>query len=279
LFQSVDTSSLVSNVLVPWAIRIAVAILILVAGWILTRIIVKLLTRRLVRHQVDDILVRFIASVTNIVLLLIAVIAALGSLGINTTSLVALIGAAGIAVGVALQDSLKNFAAGVMLIVFRPFRIGDEIEAAGIQGIVEEITTFDTILRTLDNREIIVPNGAIYQGNIINYSARPTRRVDMIFGIGYDEDIRKAREIIQGMLEADKRVLKEPEAVIAISELADSSVNFAVRPWVKTEDYVTVKFDLTERIKLAFDENGISIPYPQMDVHLHGDDNSGARRT
>ena len=224
-----------------------------------------------------DILVKFIASVTNVVLLLMVVIAAIGSLGINTTSLVALVGAAAIAVGVALQDSLKNFAAGVMLIVFRPFGTGDEIEAAGITGIVEEITTFNTILRTPDNREIIVPNGAIYQDNIINYSARSTRRIDMVFGIGYDDDIRKAREIIEATLEADERVLKEPEPVIAISELADSSVNFAVRPWVKTEDYGVVNFDLTEKIKLAFDENGISIPYPQMDVHLNGNDNPTAR--
>jgi small conductance mechanosensitive channel len=277
LFQSVDIRTFFSNILLPWAIRVAVAILILVAGWILTKLIVKLLTRYLVRRQIDDILVRFIASVTNIVLLLLAAIAALGSLGINTTSLVALVGAAGIAVGVALQDSLKNFAAGVLLIVFRPFSTGDQIKAAGIEGIVEEITTFDTILRTLDNREIIVPNGAIYQDNIINYTARPTRRIDMVFGIGYEDDIRRAREIIQGVLEADDRVMEEPEPVIAVSELADSSVNFAVRPWVKTENYLAVKFDLTEKIKLAFDENGISIPYPQMDVHLNGNDNSTAR--
>jgi small conductance mechanosensitive channel len=277
LFESVDINTFVSNILLPWAIRIAVAILILVVGWILTKLIVKLLTRYLIRRKVDEILVRFIASVTNVVLLLIVVIAAIGSLGINTTSMVALVGAAAIAVGVALQDSLKNFAAGVMLIVFRPFGTGDEIEAAGITGIVEEITTFNTILRTLDNREIIVPNGAIYQDNIINYSARSTRRIDMVFGIGYDDDIRKAREIIQGMLEADERVLKEPEPVIAVSELADSSVNFAVRPWVKTEDYSAVKFDLTEKIKLAFDENGISIPYPQMDVHLNGNENPTPR--
>ena len=277
MFESVDISTFVSNILLPWVRQIAVAILILVVGWILTKIIVKLLTRYLIRHKVDDILVRFIASVTNIVLLLMVVIAALNSLGINATSLVALLGAAAIAVGVALQDSLKNFAAGVMLIVFRPFSTGDEIEAAGIQGIVEQITTFSTILRTVDNREIIVPNGAIYEEHIINYSARSTRRVDMIFGIGYDDDIRKAREIIVATIEADERVLKEPEPVIGVSELADSSVNFAVRPWVKTEHYGAVKFDLTEKIKLAFDENGISIPYPQMDVHLDGNENPTAR--
>ena len=277
MFESVDIKTFVSNNLLPCAIRNPVAIGNLVQGWILTKILVKLLTRYLIRRQVDDIMVRFISSVTNIVLLLLSVIAALGSLGINTTSLVALLGAATIAVGLALQDSLKNFAAGVMLIVFRPFSTGDEIEAAGIKGIVEKITTFNTILRTPDNREIIVPNGAIYQDNIINFSARSTRRIDMVFGIGYDDDIRKAREIIEATLEADERVLKEPEPVIAISELADSSVNFAVRPWVKTEDYGVVNFDLTEKIKLAFDENGISIPYPQMDVHLNGNDNPTAR--
>ena len=272
MFGSTDINTFVANILLPWVIRIAAAILILIAGWILTRLIVKLVERYLARYKIDEILVRFIASIVNVVLLLITAIAALGSLGINTTSLVALIGAAAIAVGVALQDSLKNFAAGVMLIIFRPFKAGDIVEAADTTGIVEKITTFSTILRTPDNREIIIPNGAIYEDKIINYSARPTRRVDMVFGIGYDDDIPKAKAIIQEILEADERVLKEPEPVIAVSELADSSVNFAVWPWVKTTDYLAVKFDLTEQIKLSFDENGISIPYPQMDIHMDGNE-------
>jgi small conductance mechanosensitive channel len=277
LFESFDINNFASNVLLRWAFRIAAAILILVAGWFLTKLIIRLLERYLIRYDVDEMLVRFIASVAHAVLLLIVAIAALGSLGVNTTSLVALLGAATIAVGVALQDSLKNFAAGVMLILFRPFKTGDFVEAANITGIVEKITTFTTILSTPDNREIIVPNGAIYADRIINYSARSTRRVDMVFGIGYDDDIRRAREIIQGILEGDERVLKTPEPVVAVSELANNSVNFAVWPWVKAEDYQAVKSDVIEKIKLAFDENGISIPYPQMDVHLNGTEHSKAR--
>jgi small conductance mechanosensitive channel len=277
LFESFDINTFVSNVLLRWAIRIAVAILIVVAGWFLTKLLTRLIERYLTRYNIDEMLVRFVASIANAVLLLIVAIAALGSLGINTTSLVALLGAAGIAIGVALQDSLKNFAAGVMLIFFRPFKTGDFVEAANITGMVEKITTFTTILSTPDNREIIVPNGAIYADRIINYSARSTRRVDMVFGISYDDDIRMAREIIQSILEGDERVLKTPEPVVAVSELADNSVNFAVWPWVKTEDYQAVKSEVTEKIKLAFDEHGISIPYPQMDVHLNGTEHSKAR--
>jgi len=277
VFGPIDIDTFFSNILLPWLIRIAVAILILVAGWFLTKLIIRLLEKYLTRYEIDQLLLRFVISIANAVLLLIVAIAALGSLGINTTSLVALLGAAGIAVGVALQDSLKNFAAGVMLILFRPFKTGDFVEAANITGIVEKITTFTTILSTPDNREIIVPNGAIYADRIINYSARSTRRVDMVFGIGYGDDIRKAREIVQGILDGDERVLKQPEPIVAVSELADNSVNLDVQPWARTEDYLTLKSDLTEKIKLAFDENGISIPYPQMDVHLNGTEHPKAR--
>jgi small conductance mechanosensitive channel len=208
-----------------------------------------------------------VQSLLNALLLLFVIVAALDRLGVNTTSLIAVLGAAGLAVGLALQGSLQNFAAGFLLLVLRPFKSGDFIEAAGTMGVVEKISIFSTIMRTPDNKEVIVPNGAIYSGNIINYSARSTRRVDMIFGIGYGDDIKQARDIIAQIISADERVLPEPETVIAVSELGASSVNFVVRPWVKTEDYWPVKFDLTEEIKLAFDKNGISIPFPQMDVH------------
>jgi small conductance mechanosensitive channel len=181
--------------------------------------------------------------------------------------LIALIGAAGLAVGLALQGTLQNLASGVMLIIFRPFNDGDFIEAAGVSGVVEEIGIFTTTMRSGDNREIIIPNGEIFGGTITNYSKRSTRRVDMVFGIGYDDDIKKAKNIIQGILDADERVLKDPAPLIAVGELADSSVNFNVRPWCKTGDYWCVYFDTHENIKLAFDEQGISIPYPQMDVH------------
>ena len=270
MFESLAQSNFVTDLLVPLVLRIAYATAILAFGWLLTKLIVKLVERRLTKYEIDAILVRFVTSVSRATLLLIVIIAALSVLGINATSLVALIGAAGLAVGLALQDSLKNFASGVMLIIYRPFKVGDFVEAGGTDGIVERITMFTTIMRTPDNREVIVPNGAIYNDTIVNYSARGTRRVDMVFGIGYDDDIRQARDIIQGILETDERVLEEPEPVIAVSELAESSVNFAVLPWVKTPDYLAVRFDMTEKIKLAFDENGIAIPYPQMDIHMNG---------
>ena len=182
--------------------------------------------------------------------------------------MIALIGAAGLAIGLALQGSLQNLASGVMLIVFRPFKDGDFVEAGGTMGVVEEIGIFTTKMRTGDNKEVIVPNGQIFGGIITNYSKRETRRVDMVFGIGYGDDIRKAKDIISGIIAADERILKDPETLIAVGELADSSVNFNVRPWVKSGDYWGVYFDLNEKIKLAFDENGISIPFPQMDVYL-----------
>ena len=244
------------------------AVIILIAGWFAAKLIVSLVRRWMNRAKIDELLVGFATNVLYWTLLLVVVIAALSSLGIDTTSLIALLGAAGLAIGIALQDSLKNFASGVLLIVFRPFGLGDLVEAGGTNGIVEEITLFTTMMRTLDNREVIVPNGAIYDDVIINNSARETRRVDMVFGIGYDDDIRQAREIMMDLLKADERILEDPEPVIMLGELADSSVNFNVRPWVKSGDYWDVMADVTEKIKLAFDEAGISIPYPQMDVHL-----------
>jgi small conductance mechanosensitive channel len=181
------------------------------------------------------------------------------------------VGAAGLAIGLSLQDSLKNFAAGVLLVVFRPFREGDFVEAAGVSGVVERITIFNTFMRTGDNREVIVPNGPIYGGVIVNYSKRETRRVDMTFGIGYDANLLQAKQLLQEILAEDERILKEPEPVVAVSELADSSVNFVVRPWVNTADYWAVLWDTNEKVKLRFDEAGISIPFPQMDVHFHKD--------
>ena len=239
----------------------------------MTELIVKLTRQYLTRAKVDQLLINFAVSILYWTLLLIVVIATLSALGIDTTALIALLGAAGIAVGIALQDSMKNFASGVLLVIFRPFNVDDFVEAGGTTGLVEEITLFTTQMRTPDNRSVIVPNGAIYADTITNYSARETRRVDMVFGIGYDDDMRKAQEIILDILKADERVLSEPEPVVVLGELADSSVNFNVRPWCRNEDYWGVKADVTEKIKLAFDENGISIPYPQMDVHVNGSEN------
>ncbi|MFC1684165.1 mechanosensitive ion channel family protein [Pseudomonadota bacterium] len=268
LSEDINVEHLISTYIIPWGINILLALAVFAVGFIVAKSLVKLIRRLLIRSGMDEILVNFACSISNGTLLLFVIIAALDQLGVNTTSLIALLGAAGLAIGLALQDSLKNFAAGIMLIIFRPFKGNDFIEAGGTAGSVEKISIFNTTLKTGDNREIIIPNGVIYSGTITNYSAQDTRRIDMIFGIGYDDDIRKAKEIMRDIINGDERILREPEPLIAVGELADSSVNFNVRPWVNTGDYWAVRFDLTERIKLAFDENGISIPYPQMDVHL-----------
>ena len=266
--NNIDIGNLISTYIVPWAINIFFALVIFIVGRWVIRILIKLLRKALGRAKMDDILINFVASMASALLLLFIIIAALNQLGVNTTSLIALLGAAGLAIGLALQNSLQNFASGVMLIIFRPFKTGDFVEAGGTSGVVEHISIFTTIMRTGDNREVIVPNRAIYNGTITNYSARETRRIDMVFGIGYDDDIKKAKEILQQLLDADERVLKDPAPLIAVGELADSSVNFNVRPWVKSGDYWAVKFDFTEQVKLTFDAQGISIPYPQMDVHM-----------
>jgi len=266
--DEMNIQEIVSVYVVPWAINIALALVVFYVGRIVVKIVVKILKKILVRAKMDEILINFVSSIVKSVLLLFVIVAALDQLGVNTTSLIALLGAAGLAVGLALQGSLQNFAAGVMMIVFRPFKAGDFVEAGGTSGVVEAINIFSTTMRTGDNREIIVPNGSIYGGSITNYSARETRRVDMVFGIGYGDDIRKARDIMQKVMDEDERILKDPAYTVAVSELADSSVNFVVRPWVKSGDYWAVKFDLTEKIKLAFDENDISIPFPQMDLHM-----------
>ena len=269
MLENLDIQSLLNDYALPWGINIFMALAIFVIGRWIARLLVGLISRLMNKAGVDPILIGFVTSISNAVLLLFIIIAALDRLGVDTTSFVALIAAAGLAVGLALQGSLQNFASGVLLIIFRPFKVGNYIEAGGTAGVVEEIGIFSTRMKTGDNREIIVPNGAIYGSNITNYSARDTRRIDMVFGIGYDDDLRKARAIIQSMIDADERILKEPAPLIAVGELADSSVNFNVRPWAATSDYWAVRFDLNEKIKLAFDDAGITIPYPQRDVHIH----------
>lgn len=263
--------SISQDYILPWAINIGLALAIFVVGRWVVKLLIGLLTRILRKTKMDQMLINFVTSIAHAILLLFVVIAALGELGVDTTSLIALIGAAGLAIGLSLQDSLKNFAAGVMLIVFRPFREGDFVEAGGVSGIVEHITIFNSVMRTGDNREIIIPNGKIYNDSIVNYSARATRRVDMVFGIGYGDDLLKAKQILMEILEQDERVLKDPAPLVNVASLGDSSVNFNVRPWVKSADYWAVLWDTTEKVKLEFDRQGISIPFPQMDVHLHSE--------
>ena len=249
--------------------NVIAAALILVIGWWGAKLARRLLRGTLTRAKTDATLVAFLGNLVYMLALTLVVIAALGRLGVNTSSFVAVIAAAGLAIGFALQGSLANFAAGVMLIFFRPFKVGDYVEAGGVSGTVEEIQIFATALKTPDNKAVVVPNSSITSGNIVNYSAKPTRRVDLVMGIGYGDDIKRAKEVLEKIVAEDDRVLKDPAPTIAVLELADSSVNFAVRPWVRTPDYWSVYFDLTERIKLEFDKRGISIPFPQRDVHLH----------
>ena len=259
--------SMSGGLVTAWLMNIVIATVIVFVGRKVVKWLVSLVEKMMTKAGMDEILVNFIGSIVNAVLLLFVIIAALDQLGVETTSLIALIGAAGLAVGLALQGSLQNFAAGVMLIVFRPFKLGDFVEAGGVVGVVEEISIFSTIMKTGDNREIIVPNGQIYAGAITNYSAKETRRIDMVFGIGYDDDMLEAKKIMEDILAEHELVLEEPAPAVAVAELADSSVNFNVRPWVNSGDYWGVRSELIEKIKLAFDEKGISIPYPQMDIH------------
>jgi len=255
-----------SKFIAPWSIKILVALLIFFIGQLVAKFIARILGKVLGRTKLDRILVEFIQSLVNALLLVFVIVAALDQLGVNTNSVIAVLGAAGLAIGLALQGSLQNFAAGFMLLIFRPFKGGDFVEAAGTAGVIEKIGIFSTTLHTGDNKEVIIPNGSIYSSNIVNYSKRPTRRIDMIFSIGYEDDIRTARDIIAAIIKDEPRILPEPNTLIAVGELAANSVNFFVRPWVKTEDYWDVKFALTEKIKLAFDANNITIPFPPIHI-------------
>jgi small conductance mechanosensitive channel len=255
--------------LIPWSINITMALVIFVVGRWLAKLISRGIQRVMKKTATDEILIKFIGNMVYFALLVVVVIAALDRLGINTSSVLAVFAAAGLAIGLALKDSLSNFSAGVMLVLFKPFKAGDFIEAAGNSGVIERIRIFSTVMRTVDNREITIPNSLIYGDTIINYSARDTRRIDLVFGISYDDDIRKAKTLINEALQENTLVLKDPEPAIMLLELADSSVNIAVRPWVNSGDYWNVRAELLENIKAKFDANGISIPFPQRDVHLY----------
>lgn len=267
-----DMDLLLSEYAIPWGIKALIAVVIFIVGRIVVQLMIKVTKKILARSKMDTMLINFIASIMNAVLMLIVIIAALNQLGVDTTSLVALIAAAGLAIGLALQGSLQNFAAGVMILIFKPFKAGHFITAGSISGVVEKVNIFSTTMRTGDNKEVIVPNGSIYSAPITNVSARDTRRVDMVFNVGYDADIRQVKTILERLIAEDTRVLPDPGPTIALSELAENSVNFIVRPWVNSGDYWKVLWDMNEKVKIEFDEAGISIPYPQMDVHLHKKD-------
>ena len=257
--------------IVLYGLQVLGAILILVLGYIAAKIVKKIVAKLMDKAKVEPTLTRFVASLASIGVLAFAVIAALSKAGIQTTSFIAVLGAAGLAIGLALQGSLANFAGGVMLILFKPCKAGDFIEGAGTMGTIEEVGIFTTILATPDNKTVIVPNAKLTGDNITNYTRKGTRRVDMVIGVAYDADLKQTAEVIAGVLEADERVLAEPETTIAVCELGDSSVNFAVRPWVNATDYWGVLFDTLETVKIKLDEAGIGIPFPQRDVHLYNE--------
>lgn len=261
--------SVLQNMLTLYGLKIIAAVFIFIIGRWVAKLLKKILGRVMTKAGVDTTIIPFVLNLTYVGLLLMVVIAALGALGIQTTSLIAVLGAAGLAVGLALQGSLSNFAAGILIILFRPIRVGDYFEGAGIAGTVEEIQVFSTMAKTPDNKVIIIPNSKLLSDNIINYSMKDIRRVDLTIGIGYGDPIDKAKAVLADILAKDARILADPAPTIGISELADSSVNFAVRPWVKTEEYWSVYFDLLETIKKRFDEEGINIPFPQQDIHVY----------
>ncbi len=254
---------------IAFAFALGKAIVIFYVGKLLVRLLLKALSKIMQKRDVEDTLETFVLSLSRMVLMLFVIIATVGALGIQTTSFIAILGAAGLAIGLALQGSLANFASGVLIVLFRPYKVGDFIEAAGIAGVVEQVEILTTIFKTGDNKKVIVPNGQVMGSIITNYSANDTRRVDMVIGVSYDDDLDKVRATLEELIAADDRILAEPAHKIAVSELADSSVNFIVRPWVKSEDYWGVMFELTEAIKKRFDADGISFPFPQQDVHLY----------
>ena len=249
--------------------QLLLAIVVLIVGmWVINRFVAG--TRKtLEMRSFDATLGRFLTSLLSVVFKALLLISVASMIGIATTSFIAILGAAGLAIGLALQGSLANFAGGVLVLMFRPFKVGDFIEAQGISGTVAEIQIFNTVIRTTDNKVIIVPNGPISNGIITNYSKEATRRVDFVFGIGYGDDIAQARSVLEGLISADERILSDPPHLVVVSDLADSSVNFTVRVWVNAPDYSGVYFAMTEAVKLAFDQANISIPYPQSEVHLH----------
>lgn len=256
--------------LLPIGLKILYALVIYLIGKAIARFVANVAAKAMGRSKLDVTLVSFLSKIIYVALLAFVIIAALGQLGINTTSAAAIVGAAGLAIGLSLKDQISSFAAGVMLIMFRPFKPGDFVEAGGESGVVEEINITHTHMRTGDNKAIIIPNSAIWGDTITNYNTKPTRRIDLVVGVSYEADLKQTRSVLEGVLSQEGRLLAEPAPVIAVHELADSSVNFVVRPWVNTADYWAVRWALTEAIKNALDAAGIGIPYPQMDVHIDG---------
>jgi small conductance mechanosensitive channel len=254
--------------------KLLAAVAIFFIGRWLANLAVNMVRKALARTNMEDTLEKFLCNILNAVLMLVIIIATIGAMGVETTSLLAILAAAGLAIGLALQGSLSNFASGVLIVAFRPYKVGDFIEGGGVSGTVDEVQIFTTVLKTSDNKKIIVPNSQIMDSTITNYSAHDTRRVDLVVGCGYGDDIDKVYKVLQDIINSDERILKDPAPSIALNALADSSVNFNVRPWVKSADYWDVYNGITEQVKRRFDQEGLNIPFPQRDVHVyqHGSD-------
>jgi small conductance mechanosensitive channel len=258
-----------SELLSSFGISLFIALSILIIGRQVVKILIKVISTALERSNTEDTVRIFVTNLLNTLLMIVVFIAAINQLGIQTTSIIAVLGAAGLAIGLALQGSLSNFAAGILIVIYRPYKVGDYIQADNHLGTVDDIQIFSTVLKTPDNKLVIVPNGSIMNGSIVNFSNQDKRRVDIIASCSYEDDIDKVKSVLADILSKDDRILNEPKPRIAVSELADSSVNFIVRPWVKNSDYIDVYYSLLEEIKKRFDREGIAIPYPQTDVHIH----------
>ena len=257
------------NLAVEYGPKLLLAIIVLIVGLWIIKLVIRTMNKTMERSNVEISLRKFLSSLLGIILKVLLLISVASMIGIATTSFVAILGAAGLAVGLALQGGLANFAGGVIILIFKPFKVGDFIEAQGYMGTVHEITIFTTVLKTPDNKTVIIPNGALSNGSMVNFSTEPQRRVDMVFGIGYGDSIEKSKAVLGKLVDADTRIHKDPAPQIVVGELGDNSVNFNVRVWCDSVDYWGVYFDTHEKVKLAFDEEGISIPFPQRDVHVY----------
>ncbi len=253
--------------------RILFAVLIIVIGRWVVKLLLKIINTALEKTSIEETVRIFVGNLLRTLFMVVVFIAAINQLGIETTSIIAMLGAAGLAIGLALQGSLANFAAGILIVTFRPYKVGDYIQAGSASGTVLDIQIFSTVLKTPDNKVIVIPNGTIMDGSITNYSEQPTRRVDIVASCGYEDDIDKVKQLLTDIINQDDRVLDEPEPLVALSELADNSINFVVRPWVNSSDYFPVYYSLLEQIKKRFDKEGISIPYPQRDIHIYNHEN------
>ena len=274
-YLDMDTAEIINSITqiaADFGLRVLYAVLIIVIGRWVVKLLLKIIKAALEKTTVEETVRIFVVNLLNTLLMVIIFIAAINQLGIETTSIIAMLGAAGLAIGLSLQGSLANFAAGILIVIFKPYKVGDYIEAGSAAGTVLDIQIFSTVLKTPDNKIVIVPNGIIMKDSVVNYTDQATRRVDIVASCGYEDDIDKVKEILKDILNQEDRILAEPEPRIAVSELADNSVNFIVRPWVNSSDVLSVKYSILEQIKKRFDAEGISIPYPQRDVHIYNND-------